>query len=195
MKDAAGKTIAYSSTGSSSHMEVLGFLKFYGIEAKPVATGNTASTQTQVMSGQVDVGWASLPFGLDLAKQGKIRLVARGSDLPYFRDQTIRLIVANATYLEQHKDVVARYIQAYRDTLDWMYTSPEAIKAYAEFAHVPEDIVEQTRTDFYPRELMKIDHIAGLDSVMSDAIAFKYLAAPLTKEQITELFQIPAPVK
>src|SRR3954470_13912517 len=31
MKDAGGKTIAYSTAGSSSHIEVLGFIKQYGI--------------------------------------------------------------------------------------------------------------------------------------------------------------------
>ncbi|MEA2976867.1 MAG: NitT/TauT family transport system substrate-binding protein [Alphaproteobacteria bacterium] len=195
IKDAAGKTIAYSSAGASSHLEVLGFLKFYGIEAKPVATGGTASTMTQVMSGQVDVGWSSPPFGLDAAQAGKIRIVGRGSDLPYFRDQTIRLIVANANYLEKNKDVVARFVQAYRDTLDWMYTDPAGLKAYAEMASVPEETAKQVRDVFYPRENMKVDHVSGLDSVMADGVAFKYQAAPLSKEQIAELFQIPPAIK
>jgi hypothetical protein len=30
---------------------------------------------------------------------------------------------------------------------------------------------------------------------MSDAVDFKYLAAPLSTEQIAQLFQIPAPIK
>ena len=34
---------------------------------KPVATGAAAVTLTQVMSGQIDVGWASPPFGIDAA--------------------------------------------------------------------------------------------------------------------------------
>ena len=64
MQGAAGKTIAYSTNGSSSHLEVLAFIKHYGIDAKPVGTGGTAATFTQVMSGQVDVGWSSPPFGI-----------------------------------------------------------------------------------------------------------------------------------
>ena len=32
---------------------------------------------------------------------------------------------------------------------------------------------------------------AGLDDVMADAVAFKYIAAPLTKAQLDELIQIP----
>jgi len=195
MKDAAEKTIAYSSAGASSHLEVLGFQKFYNIQAKPVATGGTASTMTQVMSGQIDVGWSSPPFGLDAVQTGKIRIVGRGSDLPYFRDQTIRLIVANAGYLHKNKDVVARFVQAYRDTLDWMYTDPAGLSAYATFAGVSSETAMQVRDVFYPRENMKVDHISGLDSVMADGVTFKFLSAPLSAAQIAALFQIPPEIK
>jgi NitT/TauT family transport system substrate-binding protein len=195
MKDAAGKTVAYSTTGSSSHLEVLAFLKYYGIEAKPVATGGTAATFTQVMSGQVDVGWASPPFGLDAARQGKIRIIARGNELPYFRDQTIRLIVANAGWLGANRDVAARFIQAYRDTLEWMYGDPAALEAYAKFSGAPVAIARQVRDEFYPKDGLMVDRISGLDPVMADGVANRYLAAPLTKEQLGRLFEAPAPVK
>src|SRR3984893_14165755 len=51
MKDAAGSPIAYPTVGASSHLEVLGFLKYYGLDAKPIGTGGTAATFTQAMSG------------------------------------------------------------------------------------------------------------------------------------------------
>jgi NitT/TauT family transport system substrate-binding protein len=194
MKDAAHKTIAYSTIGASSHLEVLGFLKYYGLDAKPIGTGGTAATFTQVMSGQVDVGWSSPPFGLEAAQAGKIRIIARGSDLPYFRDQTIRLIVANSDYLQQHPAIVARFIQAYRDSLQWMYASPDGLDAYAQFAHVPAPTALGVRDMFYPRDNMLVDHVSGLASVMADGVEFKYLAAPLSQEQLGQLFRIPAPL-
>jgi NitT/TauT family transport system substrate-binding protein len=191
MKDAAGKTVAYSTTGSSSHLEVLAFLKYYGIEAKPVATGGTAATFTQVMSGQVDVGWASPPFGLDAARQGKIRIIARGNELPYFRDQTIRLICANAGFLVQHRDIISQFIAGYADTLEWMYSSPDALTAYAKFAHTTEELAKQARDEFYPKDGLRVDRISGLDSIMADGVTYKYLSAPLSQQQLAELFQIP----
>jgi NitT/TauT family transport system substrate-binding protein len=194
MQDAAGKTIAFSTVGASSHLEVLGFLKFYRIDARPIGTGGTAATFTQVMSGQVDVGWSSPPFGLQAAQSGQIRIIARGSDLPYFRDQTIRLIVANADYLQQHSAIVRRFIQAYRDSLQWMYSTPEGLAAYAALAHVPEPTARQVREVFYPQENMQVDHVSGLDAVMADGVAFKYLAAPLPEEQLRQLLQVPPPL-
>ena len=193
LKDAGGKTIAYSTAGSSSHIEVLGFIKQYGIAARAVATGGTASTLTQVMSRQVDVGWSSPPFGLEAARDGKIRIVARGAELTNIRDQTIRLIAAHAAFLQERRDVAARFVQAYRDTIAWMYSDPAAVKAYAAFAGVPETIAMMVRDEFYPRDGLEPDRISGLDSAMADGVSFKYLPAPLTREQISQLIVIPSP--
>jgi len=195
MNDTGGRTIAFSTAGSSSQMEVLAFLKQYGVAAKPVATGGTAATFTQVMSGQIDVGWSSPPFGIAAAHDGKIRIIAHGNELPHFHDQTIRLIVANAGWLAAHRDLAARFIQAYRDTLAWMYSDPAAPAAYAKFAGVPVAIAQQVRDEFYPKDGLMVDRISGLDTVMADGVANRYLAAPLTKEQLERLFQVPAAVK
>src|SRR5262249_29234056 len=64
LQDTDGKTIAYSTNGASTHAIVNAFIKQYGLKAKPVATGSPPATLTQVMSGQVDVGWGGPPFGL-----------------------------------------------------------------------------------------------------------------------------------
>ena len=120
LKDAAGKTIAYSTTGSSTNLAVLAFMRRFDVAAKPVATGSPASTFTQTMSGQVDIGWSSPPFGVEALQQGRIRIVARESDVPSFRNQTVRLMIANAAVVEQRRDVVNRFLQAYSETLDWM---------------------------------------------------------------------------
>jgi ABC-type nitrate/sulfonate/bicarbonate transport system substrate-binding protein len=195
LKDAGGRTIGFSTAGSSSQMEVLAFVKEYGIDARPVATGGTAATFTQVMSGQIDIGWSSPPFGVAAAQDGKIRIIARGNELPHFRDQTIRLIVANEGWLAANRDTAARFVQAYRDTLEWMYADPAALAAYAAFSGAPLAIAKQVRDEFYPKGGLMVDRISGLDSVMADGVANRYLAAPLTREQLGALFQVPAPVK
>jgi NitT/TauT family transport system substrate-binding protein len=64
LKDTEGKTIAYSTNGSSTHGIVKAFMSQYDLKAKPTATGGPAPTLTQVMSGQIDVGWSAPPFGL-----------------------------------------------------------------------------------------------------------------------------------
>lgn len=193
LKDANDKTIAYSTRGSSTNAIVLGFIKQFDVAAKPVATGNPASTFTQTMSGQIDIGWSSPPFGVDALQDGKIRIVARGSDLTSTHDQTVRVQIANAEALEKHRDAIARFVQAWRETLDWMYSAPAAIKAYAEWLNIPEERARRARDEFYPKANLSPDHISGLDQAMAQAVEQKLLAAPLTKTQLDQFIQIPKP--
>ena len=192
--DAGGRTIGYSTTGSSSHLIVLSLIKANGLFARAVPTGSADAALARVMSGQLDVGWASPPLGLDAVSDGKIRIIARGNDLPEFRHQTIRLIVANAGFLERRKDIAARYVQGYRDALEWMYSDSAALDAYAEFAKVSPTNAREVR-DVYSRDHLMVDFISGLDDVMADGVAFGTIAEPLTKQQLGALFQVPAPIK
>jgi NitT/TauT family transport system substrate-binding protein len=190
-KDLAGKKVAYSTTGSSTYAAVLGFQRVFGVAFTPVATGSPASTLTQVMTGQIDVGWTSPPFAVDLLKEGKIRELMRASDVPELRNQTARFMTANANALEANRPVFVRYLEAYREVVDWMYRDPAAIKAFAAWAHVPEAIAKTVPEDFYPKNNVLPDRIEGLDQAMSDAVAFKYIAAPLSKEQLSKLVLVP----
>ena len=189
IKDAAGKTIAYSTTGSSTNLAVLAFIREFGVQAKPVATGSPASTFTQTMTGQVDIGWSSPPFGIDALQQGRIRIVVRESDLPAFRNQTVRLMIANANAAEQRRDAIMRYLAAYRETLDWMYSDPAALKAYAEWVNISESLAKEVRDQFYPKENVRLDRLSGLDEAMADAVTMKFLPAPLSKAQQDDLFK------
>lgn len=192
LKDATERTtIAYSTTGSSTNILALGLIKTHGIKAKPEKTGSPPATLTMVMSGQIDVGWAAPPFGLKEIEEGKIRIVARGSEVPSSRGQTVRLLIANADKLAANRELFARYMRAYREALDWMYADPKALTLYKEFAGIPEARTKQAVAEFYPRAALDPDRIEGLNDVMADAVAFKFLSAPLRKEQLAELFQLP----
>jgi len=191
LKDTNDKTIAFSSNGSSTQSVVRAFISEFKLTAKPQATGNPASTLTTVMTDQVDVGWASPPFGLKEIEEGKIHIVAKATDATLVRGQTIRVVVANANVLTKRKDVVERFMQAYRESIDYMYSNnPQVIKDYAEFVKVSEPMAKRVRDEFFPKSLVDPDQIHGLDSLMAEAVSLKFIPAPLTKEQLAELVQI-----
>ena len=154
-------------------------------------TPDEVATLTQVMSGQIDVGWTSPPFALDLLNEGKIRLIARASDVPEMRNQTVRFMTANATALEARKQVFIRYLQAYREVVDWTYSDKAAIKAFADWARIPEEIAQLAPNDYYPKDNVLPDRIEGLELAMADAASFKYIAAPLSKDQLAKLILVP----
>jgi NitT/TauT family transport system substrate-binding protein len=190
LNDADGKTIAYSTNGSSTHGVVTAFIKQFVPHAKATATAGPAATLTAVMSGQVDVGWAAPPFGLDQLDRNEIRQIASGDDT-LFRNQTVRLLVSTAPTLASRKDAIDRYLAGYRETVDWMYSDPAALKVYAEFAGITEAKAKRIRDGFFPRSSVLPDEITGLDLIIPDAVALKFTATPLSREQLGELIQIP----
>lgn len=189
--DTNGKTAGYSTGGSSTHLTLLALIKHFGTSTKAVATGAGAVTFTEAMSGQIDVGWASPPFGLDALKDGRIRLIARGSDAPSTRDQTVRVHIVNADALSQRKEVMQRFMDAYRETYEFLYADPRGVQIYAQYSKVPEDLAVRIREEFMPKPVMSPDKVSGVDAIMQDAIAFKVLTKPLNAEQISEMIQIP----
>ena len=192
LKDTDGRTMAYSTNGSSTHSIVLALIKENDLKAKPVATGSPAATLTQVMSGQIDVGWAAPPFGIKEMDEGKIRLIARGGDSAVVRGQTVRVLATTADTLEKRKDAIVRFLDAYRETIDYMYSdNPQVMRDYSEISGVPEPMARRVRDKFFVKSMLDPDKIHGLETIVPEAVKLKYTAVPLTTAQVTKLIQIP----
>ena len=191
LKDTDGKTLAYSTNGSSTHGIVMAYMKENALKAKPIATGGPPGTLTQVMSGQIDIGWAAPPFGLDQLDRQEIRIIASGNDAAAFKGQTVRLLITNVRTLQSRKAVLDRYMKAYRETVEFMSKDPAALKIYADFLGMTEAKAKRSRDDFFPPASIDPDKVVGLDTILKDAVALKYTASELTQDQLKELIQIP----
>jgi NitT/TauT family transport system substrate-binding protein len=190
MKDADGRSIAISTTGSASNIFALALARHFGVALKPQPTGAYAVTLTQTLTGQVDIGFSQAPFNLNAVEEGRIRIIAMGRDVPELRQMTSRLIIANTAILAAKKPLIARYLQGFVETLDWLYADPAAIKAYAAWSGLPEGIARRA-PEFLTKQNLDPRHVSGLDAIMIDAVKFKYLPAPLTQAQLAEVIQVP----
>ncbi|MDO8877081.1 MAG: ABC transporter substrate-binding protein [Pseudolabrys sp.] len=192
LKDAtADNTIAYSTNGSSTHNIVVAFAAELGAKAKATPTGGPPGTLTAVMSGQVDIGWAAPPFGLKEINEGKIRILARGSDVPSLRGQTVRVLLVNADSWKNKNAAILRFVDAYREAVDWMYADPKAVEMYSAKTKLPVDLLRDSMNKFQPKETMQTDTFADLDGAVNDAVKLKFLDKPLTKEQLADLIVTP----
>jgi NitT/TauT family transport system substrate-binding protein len=190
VEDFNGKTVAYSLTGSSSHAGLLALIAQHKLTAKPTSTGSITATLTQTMTGQVDVGFSAIPFFLDQVEDGKIRIIATGGEVASLRSRTGRVNLTNVTTLQNRKDALVRFHRAYKETVDWMYSDPAALKHFSDYSGLPEKVVAKVRA-LLPKETMAPDQLVGIDQISSEAVAAKFLSAPLTAEQVRELVQIP----
>ena len=179
IKDTDGKTVAFSSPGSSTNLIVLQLVNQEKATPKLVPTGGAPATLTQVMTGQIDVGWSVPPFVLQHLAEGRLQIIARGSDVAAIKNQTIRVNVANANALKERRDAFVRYVRALNRAIDWAYSDPAAIDAYAAIASVPRSLAQRTRDEFYPKESLQLAEVKGLELTLKQALEFKYIAAPL----------------
>jgi len=192
VKDITEKhSIAYSTNGSTSDSVLRALIEQYDLKAKRTATGGPPATLTMAMSGQVDVGWSVAPFGLKELSAKTIRVIMRGRDVLSMRNQTVRVEIVNTDVLKKRHGVIVRFMRAFRETLDWMYSNPEAVRAYAAHMRMTEDLVQLQRDEFNPKDALNPDKLSDLDLVMQDAVAGKFLEKPLTSEQLAEFIQIP----
>jgi NitT/TauT family transport system substrate-binding protein len=190
LADTAGKTVAFSSPGSSTNLILLQLVNQTKVAAKLVATGGAPGTLTQVMSGQIDVGWSVPPFVLQQLAEGRLAIIARGSDVAALAQQTIRVNVANANALREKRDAFVRYIRAISRAIDWAYSDPGAIDNYAEIAKVPRALAQRTRDEFYPKESLQLAEVKGLDVTLWQALEFKYITAPMSVADAQGLLDI-----
>jgi len=190
LKDAAGKTIAYSRPGSSTNLIVLNLLKDTGSKAKPVSTGGLPATMTQVMTGQIDIGWAVPPFGVKDLNDGKIRIVATGSEATALQNVTIRVDVANLESLKTKREALTNFMKGVWEAITWMYSDPKAIEAYAAVAKVSLPVAQRTVKDFFPKSALQIGRIEGFQATLDQAYQYKRLPQPKTAKEMQGLIDI-----
>jgi NitT/TauT family transport system substrate-binding protein len=135
-----------------------------------------------------------MPYGLKDLEEGKIRIIARAADIKVLQGRTVRVNFTSASTLAAKKDQIERYMAGYKETIDYMYSSPEALSMYAEIGNIPPSIAEKMKT-LVPKESTNPDQIVGMNSVVAEAVATKFLSAPLTTEQVSELVQMKNPPK
>lgn len=190
LADAAGKTAGYSEPGSSTDLVLRALIDQVHVAIKPVATGGIPGTATQVMSGQIDIGWSVPPFNLDGVEDGSLTIVARGNDVPAIRDETIRVNFANAAALQSKHDAIAKFARAYVKSLNWSYSDPKAIEYFAEGMKVAVPLAQQARDKFYPKEAMQPFEVRGQELMLKQALDYKFISKPMTPSDIAGLFTI-----
>jgi NitT/TauT family transport system substrate-binding protein len=189
-KDMTGKSIGFSRPGSSTYVAEHVLAEQEKVTPSYVSTGEMPATLTQVMSGQVDVGWAAVPVNLDLVAKKQIKITARGSEIKALANQTVRVNIYNSKWLDAHRDVAQRFWRAYATTIDWMYKNPNL--SLANFARYNGISVDEAKAvlPFYPQKALALYPISSFEKSVDDAVAFKFIPAPLTADQQKAIFDI-----
>jgi NitT/TauT family transport system substrate-binding protein len=192
VKDLAGKTVAFSRPGSSTNLMLLNLLKEYDVQgAKPTSTGGVPGTKTQVMSGQIDVGWSVAPFGVQEINEGKIRVVVKAGDIKGMQGQTIRVNVANLEALKTKREAITKFMKVVAASIDWAYSGkPEVYKMYGEIAKVSPEVAKKTVEDFYPKAALQLGKVEGLEKTLDEALQYKRITEKKTVKDAEGMIDI-----
>jgi len=191
--DVNGKTVGFTRPGSSSFTIAQMLAQQANVKPTFVATGEFPATLTQVMSGQVDVGFSVVPLSLDLVAQKKIKIVARGSEARALTNQTVRVDIANTSFLRDRREVALRFFRTYAQSQDWVYANlDKAVANFARYNSIPLDLAKQV-VPFYPRRAVALVPVSDFDRSVSDAVTLKFIPAPLTADQAKGIFDILPP--
>ena len=95
--------------------------------------------------------------------------------------------------LQRRPDVALRFVTAYRQTVDWMYSDPKALELYARKLDRPLDLIKEMVSAFYPKQAMQTDKMSDMPGILRDAVKLKFLRQPLTEAQLAELVRTPPP--
>jgi NitT/TauT family transport system substrate-binding protein len=77
-------------------------------------------------------------------------------------------------------------MQAYQQTLDWMYRDPQALDWYAEQKHVTLDVAKRVRDSLYAEAAIRVGPVTGIPAIIQQAVDFKRIDAPITPEQFAQ---------
>jgi len=196
MEDLAGKKIAYSRPGSSTHMGALAIadqIKAKGLKpAEPVSLGGIPEVYTAVRTGQTDAGWSVAPFQLDLVEKGELRVVVKGDEIAALREITPRVHFVNNAFAAKNPEVVRGFFRAQQRALDYMFENKaDAAKIWIKRAEMkyPEAAVLKT-WDYYNRAAMTLKPIRGVQATIEDGIRNKFLTQPLTQAELNALIDL-----
>ncbi len=192
IKDLAGKTVAFSRPGSSTNLMLLNLLKEYDVKgAKPTSTGGVPGTRTQVMSGQIDVGWSVAPFGVKEINEGKIRVVVKAGQIKGMQGQTIRVNVANLNSLKTKRAAITKFMKVVAKSIDWAYSGkPEVYTMYGEIAKVSPEVAKRTVQDFFPKSALQLGKIEGLQKTLDEALQYKRITEKKTVKDAAGMIDI-----
>lgn len=190
LKDLGGRTLGHNAPGSAAHLAALALKDHSRVDVKLVMAGRMSDNLTQVLSGQIDVGYGLPPVGWDKLEQGQIKVIAVGSDIPSLRDLTSRVNAATAQFAESKRDVLTRLIRARTNAIRWMFQNrEESAKIFAEANKIEPRLGPQV-FKYFSEENLAPAPIKGLNASLEDALRYKFLREPLTDQQVKALIQL-----
>lgn len=139
-----------------------------------------------VGSNQIDIGWASPPFGLKEFEAAISACSRAAAKCRPPRNQTVSVQIVNADTLKNRKDVIEHEGLPSSSRVDVL--KPAGSKNVCQKKKLPVPLIAKALPQSHPRSSMPMEQLSEVDSIMADAVANKFVEKPMTKEQQAEFY-------
>jgi NitT/TauT family transport system substrate-binding protein len=191
MRDLHGQPVGFEGSGTLSYFVLMALLKEAGVgDARLVPTGPADNGIPMVLSAQLFASWGGPVAAAKDLLAGEVRLIGRGNDSRLVQNETVRVNVANAKFLARHRGAVLRFLKAYRKSVDWAYSTPAALEAYAKLSDQSLEFVKYILKEFASKATNQIDEIKGEDRVLVAALKFKGLPNALSRQDLRKAYDL-----
>ena len=187
IKDTAGKTVAFSSPGSSTNLIILQLVNQEKATPKLVAdrrragdadAGDERPDRRRLVGAAVRAAASRRRPPAD----HRARLRRRGDPQPDHPRQRRQRQCAQGRSATRSCATCARSHARSTGPIP----GDAAIDAYAAYAKVPRALAQRTRDEFYPKESLQLAEVRGLDLTLKQAVEFKYMTSPLTAADVQQ---------
>ena len=191
MEDLHGQPVGYSRPGALSYFMLRTLLQKAGVQdANLVPVGSADVGYPAVLGAQLAASWSKPPFNVAYLLAGEIRIIAHGNDSEELRNETVRVNVANARFLADHRSEVISFLKAYKKSVNWAYSNPAALDAYAKLSHQPLDVAQYIFAQFTSKPAAQIDQIKGEDLLLAQALEAKRITSTPTHKDISAVYDL-----
>jgi NitT/TauT family transport system substrate-binding protein len=193
MADLHAQPVGYGEPASLSFFVLTALLKQAGInDARPVSTGTADNGIPMVFGAELAASWGGPLAAVKDLLAGEVSLIGRGNDSPLVRNQTMRVNVANAKFLARHRGDVLGFLEAYKKSVDWAYSMPVALQAYAKLSDQSVEFAKYIVKEFASKASNQLDEVKGEDRVLVEALAAKRIPHALTHQDIEGIYDFVA---
>jgi sulfonate transport system substrate-binding protein len=184
IEDLKGKRIATNAIGSAADTAMRALLLQHGLHDRQdysVIQAAFSAMPSLLEKGEVDCAPILNPFYQMMKKTGKYRNLFNAHQV--FGDWQAVFLASRASFLAQHKDVVADFIEDWVRSRRWFMDKtnrPAAVHIIARFMHLPDSDLEYLFSDQdYYRDPWSVPNVPGIQKPIDAAYKVGVLKQPI----------------
>lgn len=130
VEDLDGKNVSIPQLGNTQHLSLLNLMKENGLKTKAeggtvnVVAASNADVANLMDQGNIDASLVPEPWGTILEQNGA-KVLLDYDQVWMEGNYATAVVVVRKEFLEEHRDVVEKFIEAHQETTDYINTNPK----------------------------------------------------------------------